>query len=138
MELVRNIPDAQEASKVLVDHALSRFSTDNLSCMVIRFDSSRVKEVVNQVAEPIGVDGDPPTNVEHGVSEADKIVEGARRSMASAGLTDDSETAEKVNEELLQKMSNDETGPELSVNELSPAPQEVKNESTADKEPKNS
>ena len=58
--------------------------------------------------------------------------------MASAGLTDDSETAEKVNEELLQKMSNDETGPELSVNELSPAPQEVKNESTADKEPKNS
>ena len=138
MDLVRNVSDAQEASKVLVDHALARFSTDNLSCMVIRFDSGRVKEVVNQVAEPIGVDGDPPTNVEHGVSEADKIVEGARRSMASAGLTDDNETAEKVNEELLQKMSNDEAGPELSVNELSDVPEVVKTSPDADKEPKKS
>lgn len=128
---MRNIPDAQEASKVLVDHALARFSTDNLSCMVIRFDSSRVKKVVNQGTGPIGADGDP-SNVEHGVSEADKIVEGARRSMASAGLADDTETAEKVNEEILQKMSNDEPGPELSVNEHSHVPQVVKTDADAD------
>lgn len=124
IELVRNIPDAQEASKVLVDHALSRFSTDNLSCMVIRFDSTRVKEIASHATEHVGVDGDP-TNTERGVSETDKIVEGARRSMASAGLADDNETAEKVNEEILQKMSNDEPGPELSVNEHTDLPQVV-------------
>ncbi|KAI9928128.1 hypothetical protein ASPWEDRAFT_50597 [Aspergillus wentii DTO 134E9] len=120
VDLVRNIGDAQEASKILVDHALARFSTDNLSCMVIRFDSNRVKEVVNRTAEPIGVDGDP-TNVDHGVSEADKIVEGARKSMANAGITDDAETAEKAQGEILEKMSNDGPGPELSVNEHSEA-----------------
>ncbi|KAL5363382.1 phosphatase 2C-like domain-containing protein [Aspergillus floccosus] len=121
VDLVRNVADAQEASKILVDHALARFSTDNLSCMVIRFDSERVKDVVNRTAGPIGVDGD--MDVEHGVSEADKIVEGARKSMANAGITDESE-AEKVKDEILHKMANDEPGPELAVNELGDAPVE--------------
>ncbi|KAI2266612.1 mgpp2cl-1, protein phosphatase 2C-like protein 1 [Ophidiomyces ophidiicola] len=40
VDLIRNTHDPQAASKILVDHALSRFSTDNLSCMVVRFDSS--------------------------------------------------------------------------------------------------
>ncbi|PWY66068.1 PP2C-domain-containing protein [Aspergillus heteromorphus CBS 117.55] len=116
VDLVRNVPDAQDASKILVDHALARFSTDNLSCMVIRFNSNRVKEVINRTADLIGVDGDPPTNVERGVSEADKIIEGARKSMASAGIADDPQTAEKVTEEILQKMSTDsEPGPEVST-----------------------
>ncbi|KAE8154948.1 phosphatase 2C-like domain-containing protein [Aspergillus avenaceus] len=122
VDLVRNVSDAQEASKVLVDHALARFSTDNLSCMVIRFDSDRVKEVINRTADPIGVDGDPSMNVEHGVSEADKIIEGARKSMANAGLADDAESAEKAKEEILHKMSNEEPGPELSVDNHDDAP----------------
>lgn len=121
MELVRNVPDAQEASKILVDHALARFSTDNLSCMVVRFDSSRVKDVINRTADPIGVVGDPSMN-EGGVSEADKIVEGTRKSMANAGITDEPESAEKVNEEIIRRMSTDEPGPELSVNEHSEIP----------------
>lgn len=112
--------DAQQASKILVDHALARFSTDNLSCMVIRLDSTRVKDVVNNKADPIGVAGDPSAHVPRGVSEADKIVEGARRSMASAGLADDPELAEQVNEEILEKMASDsadqEPGPELKLN----------------------
>ncbi|EYE92994.1 type 2C protein phosphatase PTC1 [Aspergillus ruber CBS 135680] len=124
VELIRNVPDAQEASRVLVDHALARFSTDNLSCMVIRFDSSRVKNVINQAVEPIGVDGDPATAKE-GISEADKIVEGTRQSMANAGITDDSENAQKVNEEIIRRMSTDEPGPELSVNEHTDVPQEA-------------
>ena len=87
--------------------------------MVIRFDAERVKSVANRVVEPIGVDGDPPTNIGRGVSEAEKIVEGARKSMANAGISDDPETAEKATEEILQRMSDDEPGPELSVNEHS-------------------
>lgn len=134
MDLVRNVQDAQEASKILVDHALSRFSTDNLSCMVIRLNTNRVKDVVNRSADPVGVDGDLPTTAKNRVSETDKIVEGARRSMASAGLTDDTETAEKVNDEILQKMSDDEPGPELSVNEHSDVPQVVKTDVDADKD----
>ncbi|CAI7646616.1 unnamed protein product [Penicillium pancosmium] len=119
VDLIRNVQDAQHASKILVDHALARFSTDNLSCMVIRLDSNRVKDVVNNKADLIGVDGDPSANVPGGLSEADKIVEGARRSMASTGIADNPELAEQAHEEILEKMasSNDkqEPGPELNL-----------------------
>lgn len=87
--------------------------------MVIRVDTNRVKDVVNNKTDPIGVDGDPSAILTHGVSEADKIVEGARKSMASAGISDNPEAAEQANEEILQKMANSEQepGPELSVDE---------------------
>ncbi|KAG0127093.1 phosphatase 2C-like domain-containing protein [Tuber indicum] len=38
VDLVRQVQDPQEASKMLVDHALGRFSSDNLSCMIVRLD----------------------------------------------------------------------------------------------------
>lgn len=117
VELIRNVPDAQEASKILVDHALSRFSTDNLSCMVVRFDMNRVKDVINRVVDPIGVIGDPISGGDRSISEADKIVEGTRKSMANAGIADTPESAEKVNEQILEKMSNEEPGPELSIDD---------------------
>ncbi|PKX97635.1 type 2C protein phosphatase PTC1 [Aspergillus novofumigatus IBT 16806] len=120
VDLIRNIQDAQEASKMLVDHALARFSTDNLSCMVIRFDNNRVKEVVNRTVDPIGVDGDPATHAGYGVSEADKIVEGARKSMANTEITDDAEPAEKVMDEVLQKMADDGPGPDVPIEATSP------------------
>lgn len=122
MDLVRNVPDAQEASKILVDYALARFSTDNLSCMVIRLDTNRVKEVINKTAEPIGVAGDPSMDVEHGVSEADKIIEGARKSMANADIADDGETAEKGKNDILHKMVDGEPGPEMSLDDSNDAP----------------
>ena len=122
MDLVRNVPDAQEASKILVDYALARFSTDNLSCMVIRLDTDRVKEVINKTADPIGVAGDPSMDVEHGVSEADKIIESARKSMANADIADDNETAEKGKGANLQKMVDGEPGPEISMDDPIDAP----------------
>ncbi|KAE8340398.1 hypothetical protein BDV24DRAFT_62174 [Aspergillus arachidicola] len=122
VDLVRNVPDAQEASKILVDYALARFSTDNLSCMVIRLDTDRVKEVINKTAEPIGVAGDPSMDVEHGVSEADKIIEGARKSMANADIADDGETAEKGKNDILHKMVDGEPGPEMSLDDSNDAP----------------
>lgn len=87
--------------------------------MVIRLDTNRVKDVVSNKADPIGVDGDTSLSASHGVSEADKIVEGARKSMASAGIADEPEAAEQANEEILQKMANSDQspGPELSINE---------------------
>nr|XP_019048209.1 protein phosphatase [Kwoniella bestiolae CBS 10118]OCF27139.1 protein phosphatase [Kwoniella bestiolae CBS 10118] len=37
VDLIRTITDPQDASKYLLDHAMSNYSTDNLSVMVIRF-----------------------------------------------------------------------------------------------------
>ncbi|KAI5455003.1 mgpp2cl-1, protein phosphatase 2C-like protein 1 [Naganishia albida] len=37
VDLIRNKTDPQEASKILMDHAIQNYSTDNLSVMVIRF-----------------------------------------------------------------------------------------------------
>ncbi|KAJ5745884.1 Protein phosphatase 2C [Penicillium odoratum] len=102
VDLIRNVQDAQRASKILVDHALARFSTDNLSCMVIRLDSNRVKDVVNNKTELIGVDGDPATDVLGGMSEADKIVEDAQKNMASHG-NDGQEAAEQAGQGTPQK-----------------------------------
>jgi protein phosphatase PTC1 len=84
--------------------------------MVIRLDSNRVKDVVNNIADPIGVDGDS-TTISQGVSEADKIVEGAKKNIATSGVADDPASAEKANEETLQRMANrnseEEPGPEM-------------------------
>lgn len=69
VDLVRNMQDLTAASKLLVDHALSRFSTDNLSCMIVRFDkdaASQGRDAKDGVAEPDG-----PSAM---VSEVDKIV----------------------------------------------------------------
>ncbi|EIW72968.1 hypothetical protein TREMEDRAFT_37088 [Tremella mesenterica DSM 1558] len=37
VNLIRNVHDPQAASKILLDHAITNYSTDNLSVMVIRF-----------------------------------------------------------------------------------------------------
>ncbi|WVF66559.1 hypothetical protein IAT40_001299 [Kwoniella sp. CBS 6097] len=41
VDLIRSIQDPQDASKFLLDHAMSNYSTDNLSVMVVRFINSR-------------------------------------------------------------------------------------------------
>jgi protein phosphatase PTC1 len=68
---VRNIEDPNQAAKLLVDHALARFSTDNLSCMVVRFDKVALLET--QKDKAIGVESDA-SDTAGKVSEADKIV----------------------------------------------------------------
>jgi len=39
VELIENIIDPQEASEVLLRHALDNFSTDNLSVLIVRFQN---------------------------------------------------------------------------------------------------
>lgn len=71
MDLVRNVEDASTAAKNLVDHALNRFSTDNLSCMVVRFDKAALLESQNDKDNAIGVELATRSGKS---SEADKIV----------------------------------------------------------------
>ncbi|KAM5463906.1 mgpp2cl-1, protein phosphatase 2C-like protein 1 [Microsporum audouinii] len=83
VDLVRNTKDPQVASKILVDYALSRFSTDNLSCMIVRFDTKATAEEANRqtsTKEP----NLTPGNSKKMMSEADKIVEMARKNAAEA------------------------------------------------------
>ncbi|KAF2746221.1 PP2C-domain-containing protein [Sporormia fimetaria CBS 119925] len=115
VELVRNIQDPQEASRKLVDHALSRFSTDNLSCMVVRFDNKALK--ARKQESSIGVDGDQPS--QKGVSEAEAIVSQARKTMGEPEQS--VETAAAVIMEEEEAETGAEPGPELNADALKAA-----------------
>lgn len=66
MDLIRNVQDPTLASKKLVDHALNRFSTDNLSCMIVRFDKvATAKAAASNIEPAAGV---------RKISEVDRIV----------------------------------------------------------------
>ncbi|KAI9775553.1 MAG: Protein phosphatase 2C 1 [Geoglossum umbratile] len=110
VDLIRHNQDPQDASKVLVDYALARFSTDNLSCMIVRFDNKAVQNTVDRKVEPIGVEGDPPGK-EGGISEAEAIVRDAKAKALGEGVElqpIDSETAEEV-----ERAAGGEGGSEL-------------------------
>ncbi|KAK2604363.1 hypothetical protein N8I77_007302 [Diaporthe amygdali] len=83
-DLVRNIQDPAAASKLLVDHALARFSTDNLSCMIVRFDKDALVESQANRASRLGVEGD---RIAAGskISETEKIVSAAKKHIADGG-----------------------------------------------------
>ncbi|KAI0887112.1 PP2C-domain-containing protein [Annulohypoxylon maeteangense] len=81
VDLVRDEQNPVTASKKLVDHALARFSTDNLSCMIVRFDKAALIEHQNNRETPIGVEGDN-TSAGGNVSEADRIVNSTKQKIA--------------------------------------------------------
>jgi len=85
VDLVRNQPDPITSAKLLVDHALARFSTDNLSCMIVRFNKAALLTTTKEPASAIGVEGDP-NSVPGKPSEVDKIVGDARRKVQEGGV----------------------------------------------------
>jgi protein phosphatase PTC1 len=107
VDLVRQIQDPQEASKKLVDYALARFSTDNLSCMVVRFDNKAVRQRKNEGT--IGVEGDALT-ARGNVTEAEAIVAQARKSIGSP-----EQSVESAAAEIIQEEEEKEPGPELNL-----------------------
>ncbi|TQS36979.1 hypothetical protein Golomagni_02561 [Golovinomyces magnicellulatus] len=85
VNLVREINEPTSAAKRLVDYALAHFSTDNLSCMVVRFKKSAILAAKTELNNAIGVEGDP--NWTPGkISEAEKIVGDARRKFIEDGV----------------------------------------------------
>jgi len=85
VDIVRNIQDPITASKQLVDHALARFSTDNLSCMVVRFNKGALIDASKNKQDAIGVEGDP-TSDSGKISEVEKIVGDAKRRVQEDGI----------------------------------------------------
>merc|ERR1711981_1225733 len=123
---IRQTTDPQSASKALVDHALARFSTDNLSCMVIRFDNAALR--VQRSAHNIGVEGDPET-LKGTMSEADAIVKSVEK-LQSEGMVvgptpnavDEAEEEKKgANEPTGEQAGEQEAGPELNAEALEEA-----------------
>lgn len=108
VDLIRGIQDPQAASRALVDHALARFSTDNLSCMVVRFDNQAVQQTVDRKAEPIGVEGDPATQ-KGGISETEAIISRQKEILQESGELLDRVPSNIVEEE------EQEPGPELNL-----------------------
>ncbi|KAF2822022.1 protein phosphatase-like protein 2C [Ophiobolus disseminans] len=107
VDLVRQIQDPQDASKKLVDYALARFSTDNLSCMVVRFDNKALRQRKNDAA--MGVDGDQAT-VKGGITEAEAIVAQAKKSIGEP-----EQSVESAAKEIIMEESEAEPGPELNI-----------------------
>lgn len=103
-----------------MDHALARFSTDNLSCMVVRFDNQALQH--NQETNLIGVDGDPSTNA-NGVSEADAIVNNTKNHLDGSGAPLAEVTTNDIIDDVKQ---NQEAGPELDPAALDAARKDVK------------
>lgn len=124
VDLVRNTEDPQIASKALVDHALARFSTDNLSCMIVRFDSKKVQEVQQNAADPIGVEGDPASK-QGGLSEAEHIVLDAKKKLDESGVD---LPLDRVPTDVIEQQAEQETGPELNADALEAARKDRKPE----------
>jgi protein phosphatase PTC1 len=112
VDIIRNIQDPQQASKMLVDHALARFSTDNLSVMIVRFDPNRL---ASNTATEIGVESDPANKEKGAVSEVEMIVGEARRNSnippGNEMLTDGE--VEEVGNMII--VEDEEPGPELDL-----------------------
>jgi protein phosphatase PTC1 len=102
------------ASKQLVDHALARFSTDNLSCMVVRFLNKAVKE--RKIEHSIGVEGDSET-MKGGMSEADAIVSSVKKLQEETGET----IHDKINAGRIVEEEEQEPGPELNADAVEAA-----------------
>lgn len=122
---MRSVQDPQAASKMLVEHALSRFSTDNLSCMIVRFDGQRVQQTVENKHEPIGVDGDPASQV-GGLSEADAIVQEQRKKLDESGQLLNHDKVADIAEDMEAERRKQEPGPELNPEALEAAKKERK------------
>ncbi|KAG5987993.1 hypothetical protein E4U54_004809, partial [Claviceps lovelessii] len=80
VDLVREVHDPILASKQLVDYALSRSSTDNLSCMIVRMESETPTTAQPKTTSEKAADAEPEALVK--VSEAEKIVSETRQKIA--------------------------------------------------------
>ncbi len=113
MDLVRNVHDPQQASKALVDHALARFSTDNLSVMVVRFDPNKLQQNT-KIGIGVEAEGDKDKGA---ISEVEMIVSEARR---HSGIGEEEAVSDQDSEELRQMVireaetEEEEPGPELT------------------------
>ena len=97
--------------------------------MIVRFDNKALLQTVERKTEPIGVEGDPPSNKKGGISEADAIVKEARKSMGEGPgkpLHSDGEVEEikaRVSQDIIREEAEKEVGPEVDPEGLKNIPE---------------
>ena len=97
--------------------------------MIVRFDNKALLQTVERKTEPIGVEGDPPSNKKGGISEADAIVKEARKSMGEGPgkpLHSDGEAEEikaRVSQDIIREEAEKEVGPEVDPEGLKNIPE---------------
>lgn len=86
--------------------------------MIVRFDTKLVQDMINHRIDPIGVEGDVPTNPSD-VSEADKIIEDAKKNVSDLGLVDGEKAplANTLQEDIIREAEKQEAGPEITPSE---------------------
>ncbi|KAF7874786.1 hypothetical protein EAF04_001960 [Stromatinia cepivora] len=143
VDLVRHQQDPVAAARQLVEYALARFSTDNLSCMIVRFNRPLLVATAKDSHAAIGVEGDG--NMGSGkLSEADKIVSESKKKVndgasnlgisgSNSGAGHDSKfdgaveedegitPMESVVEEEPQSMESDSSAPEIDLSAVAKA-----------------
>lgn len=98
---------------MLVEHALSKFSTDNLSVMVVRFDAKKTRQ---NASIDIGVEHDGNKD-QTAISEAEMIINEARRHSGIPPEGVQMSAAEKEdlqNTVIREHEAEQEAGPELT------------------------
>lgn len=83
--------------------------------MVVKFDNTALRQTVEHKTEPIGVEGDPSSTKQGGISEADALVREARKSMGDLPVDGHGSEHEikKVSRESIREEERKEPGPEL-------------------------
>lgn len=115
---------------MLVEQALSKFSTDNLSVMVVRFDSKKVRE---NTSIDIGVEHE--TREKGAISEVEMIVGEARRNSGiplEGGMLTEKEKEEIQNMAIQENEEEQEAGPELTPGGNVEAEKALKEKSAVD------
>ncbi|KAK9388711.1 phosphatase 2C-like domain-containing protein, partial [Lipomyces mesembrius] len=79
VDLIRDIKDPQTASRILIDYALSHFSMDNLTCMVIRFDDKMAELIRKNHSLPDVETIGSETPVAYDNNEEDEASRAAKR-----------------------------------------------------------
>ncbi|KAK9365315.1 phosphatase 2C-like domain-containing protein [Lipomyces kononenkoae] len=76
VNIIRNVKDPQEASRMLIDYALAHFSMDNLTCMVVRFDD-KMKDMIrkNHLAPDVEIIGSVVSDNNDDADEATRAAE---------------------------------------------------------------
>jgi protein phosphatase PTC1 len=94
--------------------------------MIVRFDSKKVQETVQNKTDLIGVEGDAPTKT-GGMTEAEHIVADAKKKLDETG----GEPLDRVPTDVVEEQQQHEPGPELNPEALEAARKDKKPEPPA-------
>ena len=102
--------------------------------MIVRFNSRALVNTVERRSTPVGVEGDPPSIINGGVSETEAIVGAAKKTMPTPESGEDIEAITRVSTDMIVEEEQAEPGPELDPEGLNKAREKADSGKEKDKE----